>query len=370
MHISLGRGIRLTLGLVLLVTICSPFVRAQNILVSDVGSNSVKQFDANGNFIKTFAQGGGLSVPFGMAYGPDGNLYVASLGNSSILEYNGSTGAFISKFISQGVGGLFYPNQIAFGPKDGSLYVSSYSANAVLKYDGPLSGTPGAPSATGHIFASNVNLLGPTGLQFANTPIDNQGNATANGDLFVNSSTNGQIFRFNGTSGSLVGGGAYVNDPVHLAGSAGFTFGANGNLLATSFTAPAGGGNPGMQIASYDTSKPGQPFAGFFTSGAALNGPADVVYNNNDLRVYVTNYNSGTVYRYDAITGAPADSGRPFISSANLINPTYMLFQPTSGSSSPGGQTVPEPTTLALFGVGAAAIFGLCRRRVHHRAAA
>jgi hypothetical protein len=38
-----------------------------------------------------------------LAFGPDGNLYVASTGNNQVLKYNGTTGAFISVFTSTGL---------------------------------------------------------------------------------------------------------------------------------------------------------------------------------------------------------------------------------------------------------------------------
>lgn len=52
---------------------------------------------AGGTFVS--AASGGLSLPHGMAVGPDGNLYVASAGNDAVLRYNGTNGAFLNEFI-------------------------------------------------------------------------------------------------------------------------------------------------------------------------------------------------------------------------------------------------------------------------------
>src|SRR5205814_10687594 len=43
---------------------------------------------------------GGLSIPTGMIFGPDGNLYVSNHDTNSVLRFNGATGAFIDVFAS------------------------------------------------------------------------------------------------------------------------------------------------------------------------------------------------------------------------------------------------------------------------------
>src|SRR2546425_192547 len=55
---------------------------------------------------------------------PGTDLLVASYNNDSILRYDGTTGNFVSAFVSSGSGGLSRPQGITYGP-DGNLYVSS-----------------------------------------------------------------------------------------------------------------------------------------------------------------------------------------------------------------------------------------------------
>ena len=107
-----------------------PCIASANLLVGDWGNKGggindiVMEFNgATGVFEGTFANGGGLDAPTDMAYGPDGNLYVASAGSNAILRYDGVTGTFIS--VASG-GGIEFPFGITFGP-DGNLYVSNPS---------------------------------------------------------------------------------------------------------------------------------------------------------------------------------------------------------------------------------------------------
>ena len=79
----------------------------------------------------TFASGGGLSFPRGLAFGPDGNLYVASEGTDNILKYDGTTGTYLSEFVAAGAGGFAQPKGLAFAP-DGRLYVAGYDTSSAL----------------------------------------------------------------------------------------------------------------------------------------------------------------------------------------------------------------------------------------------
>ena len=50
-----------------------------------------------------------------MAFGPNGNLFVASELGNAVLEYNGTTGAFVGEFVAAGSGGLSEPTFIGVG---------------------------------------------------------------------------------------------------------------------------------------------------------------------------------------------------------------------------------------------------------------
>ena len=152
------------------------------VYVGDLASNRVLRYDHNGKFIDVFASGetsdlngpfmqtfddttmyiasgytnsilrydlktkefmgafvpsgsGGLVVPVGLEFGPDGNLYTSSSGTSAILRYDGKTGAFIDSFVPPGGGGMSSPRAIRFGGANTDLYVISSDTNTVLQFD-------------------------------------------------------------------------------------------------------------------------------------------------------------------------------------------------------------------------------------------
>ncbi len=79
---------------------------------------------------------GGIDGPTSAAFGPTGDLYVASFETDQVLRYDGATGAFLGVFVSSGSGGLDGPDAgTLFGP-DGNLYVPSFFNDRILRFDG------------------------------------------------------------------------------------------------------------------------------------------------------------------------------------------------------------------------------------------
>src|SRR5690349_1462582 len=103
------------------------------------GAPGVLRFDvATGKFLGNFTSSSPPLNPYGLAFGPENNLYVSDSDPSNgqyrgILRFDGRTGAFLGTFVPP------MPNRFAadfvFGP-DRNLYAADNYANSVARYDG------------------------------------------------------------------------------------------------------------------------------------------------------------------------------------------------------------------------------------------
>ncbi len=167
------------------------------------GSDEVLRYDgATGAFRGVFVaagSGGGHNLS-GLAFGPDGDLYVASTNNSKVLRYDGATGAFLGEIVPARSGGLARPVGVAFGPgpgPNGDLYVTSLDTDQVLRYDGQTGAFRGVFVASGA-----GGLRGAYDLAFG-----------PDGDLYVASFVSNQVLRYDGATGAFraaLGGGGLL----------------------------------------------------------------------------------------------------------------------------------------------------------------
>ncbi|MCH9030953.1 MAG: hypothetical protein IIB00_01650 [candidate division Zixibacteria bacterium] len=129
-----------------------------HLYVADFQLGSVQKFDGStGADLGVFAPAvGGLVGPMGLVFGPGGNLYVNGL-NNNVNEYDGSTGTLVGTFISAGDGGLSGPRGMVF-LASGNLVVASYNTNQLLEYDG-------STGAFVKVFSDEQDLDQPWGVK-------------------------------------------------------------------------------------------------------------------------------------------------------------------------------------------------------------
>ena len=241
---------------------------------SNGSDHTVERFDgqtgqSKGSFV--IPGSGGIDVPNGMAFGPDGNLYVASSDTGQILRYDGQTGAIIGSGVFASTGTFSQPRFIAFGP-DGNLYVGDTGPlDRILKFDG-LSGalieTFVAPGEGG--------MGTPYGMAF-----------DADGNLYVASFDTDEILKFD-SNGDVVPGGPFIAAGTGgLDNPRGLTIGPDGMLYVANGASES--------ILRFD------PVTGAFidnyTFGADIELPYGVTFGP-DNNLYVVSTDLGRVLKF------------------------------------------------------------------------
>ncbi len=199
-----------------------------NLYVANFGNRNVLRFNGqSGAFIDEFVapNSGGLQFPTVLAFGPDGNLYVGqggpgnTGGGGNVLRYNGTTGAFVDVFAdAKASSGLDLINGIAFGP-DGNLYVSSTdrsiftNADRVLRYNGTTGAFIDTFVAPGELDDLGALTFGP------------------DGDLYMIDARFSHVQRYSGVDGTFKG---VFTSGGNLATAFDLQFGPNGNLFVAS----------------------------------------------------------------------------------------------------------------------------------------
>ena len=118
------------------------FMANGDYLVAGYDSNNITRYDADGNYLGVFVASSDLDPgpanveldkPADLAWGPDGNLYVANYNDDQILRFD-AAGNFIDVFGTDG-GIMNGPSSLAWSP-DGDLYVASYDNDKIVRFDG------------------------------------------------------------------------------------------------------------------------------------------------------------------------------------------------------------------------------------------
>ena len=206
---------------------------SHHLLVSGYFSNNVAIYDAcSGEFLRQLEQAGRIQGAQAVRYNAvDDLIYVVSEGNDQIQRYrHDSTYAFVDVFAQ--LAGNVDPTGLAFGPA-GEVYVASYGTSSVIELD-PLTGeTVGTvlPSDSGLLGADNGMMVSAAGQLFvpgydsssvarvdlATAEVDAQFVASGIGGLLetrgivdegatilVGGEGSGEIYRFDAGTGALI----------------------------------------------------------------------------------------------------------------------------------------------------------------------
>jgi DNA-binding beta-propeller fold protein YncE len=219
----------------------------------------------------------------------------------NILEYNGTTGAFIQTLATLPSAGT--PDDIEFG-SNGNAYVASSNGFYILN------------GTTGAVLSAIITGTGDYGGAFL----------PSNGDFLLSDLSDGEVFEYT-LGGTLVG--TYATG---LGQNVGRAVGADSriyavNQLGTVEVAPLGGGA-------------GSTFASGFSE------PEYLALLGSTL--YLTDFGTNTVYLINSsgtVTGSFSTSFNPY------------------GIAIDGGAT-PEPAAISLLGLGLGSLI-LLGRRVH-----
>jgi hypothetical protein len=265
-----------------------------------------------------------LQGPAGITVGPDGNLYISSQGNDSIVEYNLTTQklstfipANVLDSIAQGNGDvsngtpIFGPAGITFGP-DGNLYVALSATNPINNIT-----TPVGPGAV---------------VRF---------DITNNGGLAYNSLS----------TPSIIASAATLNVPGGLFDPTEMTFGVGASNIDTLYVSDSGVGSV-VAIPHAIAQTPGTMTtyvaAGSGATGHTLNFPSGLSWAaNGDLEVVDlgATTNQGQILTFGAPTAAASTTITAGSNNQALPLPSTPASQDTIHVASTAG----FPSSGALF---------------------
>ena len=179
----------------------------------DIGNGSgIDIFSGtNGQFIGQYLASSfsnGLSfAPTGLAWGPDGKLYIGDSSGDFVSSYDGTT-------VSQAIGpnaGLFAPEGMTFGP-GGFLYVANANSGVISRWDGTT------------LISSFTSVVDHGGAFFDVT-------VGIDGNLYVTDTTNSVVQVFRASDGTYLG--HFGNTGTVLVQPTGLAFAPNGDLYVT-----------------------------------------------------------------------------------------------------------------------------------------
>lgn len=304
------------------------------LVTTNLASPEVVTYDRQGNFTGVFGEANSsdsnINVPNLLTVGPDGDVYVNSVGNNQVLRYDGTSGQFLGTFgdATNEASGLLYPTGITFGP-DNNLYVSSGATSQVLRYDGSTGQFLGEAAFRNNGFPNNTVDPLPPPPDFTDVEFGPDGNMYV---ISLRDDPDGNPE--NGTGTIRVYGGPNSNNFGEFLGLFGeantryglFAFGPDGNLYVSDF-------DPSLPISVFagpNSDNPGQSL-GLFADlldevranyeGEVEGGRIAGIKFGRDGNLYVG------VVGFDPVIGGSLTSGEP-----QNISQMYVYGGPSSNS--------------------------------------
>jgi sugar lactone lactonase YvrE len=264
----------------------------------------------------------------GLAIGPGGDLFAASINQAQVYRYNSMTGALSGPNPFVAYGGIIPANDVhgpegmAFAP-NGNLYIADVTDSNVHEFD-----TAG----------NSVTTLGADPSAFFSQPTDVAFDAS--GDLYVVNPSSADVLK------SIGGTQQFTEFVSPLSGGLtipqALTFGPDGKLYVLDAS-----NNTGPAIRRYTAA--GADDGTFISYATTLFQPNDIAFGP-DGKLYVSGIDLGLavgqVLRYSA-SGAP---DVVFVG-AGLNYPTFMAF------------SVPEPASIALLAMAGIGLLFTVRRK-------
>ena len=222
------------------------------VYVADGSGNRIQKSTSDGEFVARWgSQGTGdgeLNGPYGIAIDPDGYVYVAEANNNRIQKFT-AAGAFVSKWGSQGAdeGKLNWPHGIATDA-DGNVYVADTANDRVQKF-----------TSTG-VFVAKWGSRG-TGEGEFDSPYDVAVDQA--GNIYVADCFNDRIQKFDAQGAFLAAWGSSGSGDGQFSGPAGVAVDQNGFVYVADsgnqrIQKLASDGAYVTQWGSYGTSEPGE----------------------------------------------------------------------------------------------------------------
>ncbi len=244
------------------------------------------------------------------------DLFVAGQISATIQRYEGVSGAPEGDFVPSGqTYSPFQATGVTFGP-DGNLYVVSTADGEILRYNGT-TGAPMPGSMNSPFGAEFTNGAGMSGAQYVTFGPDALGNP--NGDIYA--TWMNHVNQYNAATGALLN--TFTLNTGSGGQLSGIAVGPNGNLYVANRD-----GSPLDNFANSVIQL--NPVTGFAASATitGLNSPAGLTFHNGDLYIALPNSNTlfnGEVIRYDPASNSTSIFVSP---SANIFNPQGIVFGP------------------------------------------